>query len=52
MTRDDRINADSLLKNMHGFKVDTIPGTKYAYSVIALSSAGIGSKPSEPVLIG
>ena len=25
-------NADSLLKNMHGFKVDTIPGTKYAYN--------------------
>jgi CubicO group peptidase (beta-lactamase class C family) len=48
-------NADSLLKNMHGFKVDTIPGTKYAYNgnamgVLILLLERIYRQPYEQLL--
>lgn len=48
-------NADSLLKNMHGFKVDTIPGTKYKYNgnamgVLILLLERIYHQPYEQLL--
>jgi CubicO group peptidase (beta-lactamase class C family) len=48
-------NADSMLRNMHGFTVDTVPGTKYRYngnavSVLILLLERIYHQPYEQIL--